>query len=505
MDYNKGNSGGNQSADDFEQPKPIYESIPAEETPGSSPGPALQPEELAPEVATTDEALSSAPPPPPDQFGALPTDNNRMKFFVIGGGVLFFIVILFILLRLILGGKKDVAVKPVALTYWGLWEDAQIMQPLITAYQQKYPNVKITYEKMDPQEYREKLIGRSKNGKGPDIFRFHNTWLPEISEVAAPLPSSIMSNKEFEETFYPIHTQDLKIDNYYYGLPLEIDGLVLIYNETLFANAGISKAPSNWDEIISAVEKLTVKDKDGKLITSGIALGTANNTEHFSEIFGLLLKQNGGDIKALDKAEAAQALEAYRKFAEAPAAFWDESMPNSVAAFIQEKVAMILAPSWQIPILKTANPDLKIKVAVVPNVPGAANISLANYWVEGVSKVSANQLEAWKFLRFLVEKDNMTKLYELESKQRLFGEPYSRVDLGDKLKSDPYLAPVIAQGKNYFSFPLVTRTYDNGLNDTIINYLRDAVNNTEQGMSYDEALLNAKKGIDSVFNMYKIK
>ncbi|MEN9327598.1 MAG: hypothetical protein RI947_406 [Candidatus Parcubacteria bacterium] len=506
MDNNKTNSGGNQSPDDFEQPKPIFESVPVEETPAENPSAGMQPEELAPEVATSDEAFSSAPPPMPPEFGGPPADDNKTKYIIIGGAVLFFIIILVILLRLIFGGKKEVATQPVVLSYWGLWEDTAVFKPLIDEYQKKYPNVTINYEKWNPQDdYRQKLIARSKNGKGPDIFRFHNTWLPQLNEIAAPLPASIMTNDEFEKTFYPIHAQDLKVDTYYYGLPLEIDGLVLIYNDTLFANAGINKAPSNWDELINDVEKLTVKDKDGKLITSGVAIGTAGNVEHFSEIFGLMLRQNGGDMKSLNQQEAVQTLEVYRKFAEPPNPFWDETMPNSITAFIQEKVAMILAPSWQVAVIKTANPDLKIKVAEVPNVPGAENISMANYWVEGVSKVSKNQLEAWKFLRFLVEKENMTKLYELQSKTRLFGEPYSRIDLADKLDKDPYVGAVIRQGKNYFSYPMVTRTYDSGLNDQIVNYLRDAINATENGVSYQEALQTAKKGIDTVLDTYKIK
>ncbi len=64
-------------------------------------------------------------------------------------------------------------------------------------------------------------------------------------------------------------------------------------------------------------------------------------------------------------------------------------MPNSITAFVQEKVAMIIAPSWEILSIKAQNPDIKLKVSTIPfNLPGNQPTSLANYWVEGVSKKS---------------------------------------------------------------------------------------------------------------------
>ncbi|EKE15187.1 MAG: hypothetical protein ACD_12C00116G0007 [uncultured bacterium] len=441
-------------------------------------------------------------PPPIYQEG------NNQYIFIIGGAILFLILLVVIVRAIFL---KKPTNKPVNLIYWGLWEEKEVMDPLIAAYQQKNPNVKITYQKMQPQSYREKLVSRTKNegtGQGviekPDIFRFHNTWLPEIKDIVSPLPATIMGGEEFDKTFYPIHKKDLKVDNYYYGLPLMIDGLVLVYNQGLFKKAGIDTVPSTWDDITQIVPKLTVKDQSGNLITSGIALGTSGNIDHFSDIFGLLLLQNGGSLNKLNQVEAAGALEIYRKFSESPQGYWNEEMANSTTAFIQEKVAMIIIPSWEILSIKSANPDIDMKVVPVPVVPGTSLISVASYWVEGVSRFSNNQFEAWKFLRFLTEKENMTKLYEIESKIRPFGEPYSRVDLAPLLAQDPYLGAVIKQANNFVSLPLISRTMDNGLNDEIIKYIENAINSTILGVSYKEALTTAKSGIDQVFTKYNI-
>ncbi|PIY70778.1 hypothetical protein COY88_03795 [Candidatus Roizmanbacteria bacterium CG_4_10_14_0_8_um_filter_35_28] len=450
----------------------------------------LEVEEVPEEVTAVDNL-----PPPVYQ-------ENKGQYLMIGVGAVIFLVILILIIKAIFGGKG--VKKEVSLTYWGLWEDKEVVQPLINLYQQKNPNIKIDYQKMNSVSYREKLVVRGKAGQGPDIFRFHNTWLPEIKEVVAPLPQSIMANSEFEKTFYPVQQKDLKVGNYYYGLPLEIDGLVLVYNENLFKKAGIAAVPTTWDDITDMVPKLTVKDKTGQLITSGIALGTSSNIEHFSDIFGLLLIQNGGSITRLNSEEAAGALEIYRKFSEEPQVYWSDAMPNSLTAFIQEKVAMIIVPSWEIVTIRSANPDLNLKVLPVPAVPGGSSSSIANYWVEGVSRFSKNQIEAWKFLRFLIEKENLTKLYEMETKFRPYGEPYSRVDLASLLVQDSYIGAVIKQANNYISLPLISRTYDNGLNDEIIKYIENAVNSTIQGISYSEALKTASQGLDQVFTKYNI-
>jgi len=497
MDDNKENQQKNQPFETVvieDQPK---------ETPTSGnslPDQNLVPEEVAPDVSSPEESISSGsnlPPEAPPVF----EENKNQPLLIVGAVIVFFIVFIFIF-RLIFSSKKNS--HPVTLNYWGLWEEKEVFEPLIAEYQKKYPYVKINYQKMESENYREKLLVRSRNNQGPDIFRFHNTWLPEIKEIASAIPSSIMSNAEFEKTFYKIHQKDLKVGDKYFGLPLEIDGLVLIYNVNLLKKAGIDKPPETWDELLEVVPKLTVKDVNGNIITAGIALGLTVNVEHFSDILALMIYQNGGDIKKLDSEEAAGALESYRKFAEPPNNFWDENMPNSLTAFIQEKVAMILAPSWHILTIKSTNPEIEVKAVPVLSLPGASPISIANYWVEGVSKMSRNQIEAWRFLRFLVEKDNLTKMYELASRNRLFGEPYSRVDLAPLLVENNYLGAVIKQADYFVSVPAISRTFDNGLNDEIVKYLENAINATIEGVSYNEALITAKKGVDQVLQKYRL-
>lgn len=493
MDDNNANGLKNQSG-------PVFESVPIDEVPQNIPA-----EETPPDLSNPGDAFLNAPPP--ELTGELPPlyQESKTKYFIIGGAILFFVLIFAVVIGIFIasGNKGEQAVEPVTLTYWGLWEDPKIMQPIIDEYHKKNPNVTIKYELQSHIDYRPKLIQRSQNGRGPDIFRFHNTWLVEIKDVAAPLPKEIMSNADFEKTFYPIHKTDLLFEDSYYGIPLTIDGLLMIYNDSLFKKSGITTPPTSWiDDFYKNATELTVQDSEGNTVTSGAALGTASNIDHFSDIYGTLLLQNGGSLDKMDQKESVEALQFYRDFGEKN--IWNDAMPNSIEAFAQEKVAIIFAPSWQILRIKGLNPDVALKVAPVPKSPNNQALTLSTYWVEGVSKQSKHQAEAWKFLKYMSEKETQLKLYELQTKARGLGSAPSRVDLQEQLSKDPIQSVVVQQASSYRSLPIADRTFDAGINDQLVDYLRNAVNSTITGVSYQEALKTAQTGVNQVFERYKV-
>ncbi len=457
--------------------------------------------EVKPESQVGQGADLSPDLPPPGGFGeeVLPPEEGG------GPGKL---IILVVILVLFIGGifflfrswqNKKASSGPITLTYWGLWEDESIWQPLIEEYQKNNPQVTIKYVMQTPKQYRERLQAAIERGE-VDLFRFHNTWVPMLKNQLAALPESVMSKKEFETIFYPVVKTDLKVGQNYVGIPLMFDGLALFYNEDILKAAGKS-VPKTWDELQETALALTVKDVNGSIKTAGIALGTANNVEHFSDILALMFLQNEADLKSLKGPEATEALAYYRMFAEKPNNTWDEAQPNSIVAFASGKVAMIFAPSWQAFNILNLNKELKFKTAPVPQLPGV-NITWASYWVEGVASNSKHQKEAWDFLKFVSSRENLTKLYSQEAQLRAFGEIYSRTDLAESLTSHPIVGAFVLQAPQAKSFPLASRTFDNGLNDRLIKYLEDAVNSLVSGASPESALQTAGAGFNQVLSQY---
>ena len=163
---------------------------------------------------------------------------------------------------------------------------------------------------------------------------------------------------------------------------------------------------------------------------------------------------------------------------------------------------MYFAPSWRVFNIKEINPDLKFEIVPVPQLPGN-KISWASYWVEGVSKKSEHQEEAWEFLKFLSKKETMQKLYSEESKVRLFGEIPPRVDMASLYQSDPHVAPFLEQAPYARSWYLASRTWDNGINEKMIKYFEDAVNAVLEGKTAKEALQTCAQGVSQVLSRYQ--
>jgi len=403
------------------------------------------------------------------------------------------------------GGGEEVQVettptRQVTLTYWGLWEPSSTITETFTEFENQNPGVTVNYVQQSHLDYRDRLQAAIDRDDGPDLFRYHNSWIPMIKDELDTLPSSIMNTEEYNQTFYSVAQNDLNSESSYYGIPLMIEGLGLYYNKDIFQNAG-KNPPTTWEEVSSLASELTVVDENDTIQRSGIALGTTTNVDHWPDIIGLMLLQNGADPADPTTETALDAVAFYQLFSTGDNKIWDNSLPNSTYAFAIEKVTMILAPSWRAHEISEINPNLNFAIAPVPQLPNS-KVSWASYWVEGVSAQSDDKELAWQLLKFLSDKETLRTFYTAASTERLFGEPFSRVDLADQLSGDPYTAAFVTDAPYAQSWWLSDRTFDNGLNDQIIKYYEDALNAILAGTAPDRALQIAKQGVTQVFSRY---
>lgn len=443
---------------------------------------------------------SGASAPPPPSIPSIPSGNPWPKrIAIIALGLLLLIGVIFGVRALFttVAGPKEVT-----LTYWGLWEAEPTMRAVINDFEAQNPTIKVSYVKQSHRQYRERLQAAIERGEGPDVFRFHNTWVPMLTTELAVVPETVMDVGTFESTFYPVAKADLVGGTNIYGIPLMIDGLGLYYNEDLFAAAGVTP-PSTWEEVLNMVPKLAVKGEDGAITTAAIALGTTGNIEHMSDIVATMIMQNGGKLVTPTGKETEEAIVFYKKFADSsdPVYTWNDTLDNSIYAFAMGKVAMILAPSWRAFEIQQINPELRFKIAPIPQLPGNT-VTWASYWVEGVSAKSKNQVQAWEFMKYLTSADAATKLYAEAAKSRLFGEPYARVDMANTIAEDPLAGAYVKQAATAKSFPLASRTFDNGINDKLIQYLTDALNGLASGSSATDVLETASAGFSQVLSTY---
>lgn len=430
-----------------------------------------------------------------------------IKYILIGLGIFILLIVAIFVIKKLMSSKLTSVGGEIV--WWGLWEDDTTVKSIISDYESKNPKIKIKYVKQSKEDYRERLTNALAKGMGPDIFRFHNTWVPMFKTELDKLPSNVYSAFDFANTFYPVAVSDLTYGTSLVGIPLEYDGLSLFINEEVFEKSGKS-IPITWNDVRQVARELTIKDERGSITQSGIALGRTENVDHWPEILGLMMLQNGVDLTRPTGKLAEDALEFYTIFSTIDEV-WDATLPSSTVAFAGGKLAMYLGPSWRAFEIRLQNPNLRFKTVSVPQLPKTSanepDVNYASYWVEGVSIKSKNKTEAWKFLEYLSEKETLQLFYQNASKVRMFGEPYPRPDMETLLIDHPIIGSTVNGAKTAQTWFLQSRTWDGptGINSQINKYFEDAVNAVNSGKEASKVLEPVASGVIQVLSQYGIR
>ncbi len=429
----------------------------------------------------------AAPPPPgyqpPAATGAPVIKASLARLILpIGVGLIVIGLIAYIIFRLFFGSKTQapVSVTPspaVTLTYFGLWEPTSVMKPVIDAFQAKNPNIVIDYQMQSSQDYQDRVKIALQSSNSPDIVRLHTTWLPLFATDLLPAPPNTLSATELNTNFYPIVGKLLVASNQVYGAPMTAEGLGLFVNTAMLQQKQL-QPPKTWEDLLTVAK--AVKEADpltGKITRAGVALGNTTNVENWPDIVSLMLLQAGISLTDIQGSEVSTTLTYYTDFV-TKHGVWDETMPPSTVAFANEKVAMIIAPSWKARDIKAINPGLSWQVFPVPQLPDVDPTNWASIWFEGVSKNSKHPLEAWKFVSFLASAEAQQILFDSATTDRGFPQPPANKAVAETASKNPVLAPFIAELPTAKSFYTASMTQDSktALNSRLIKYLEDAIN-----------------------------
>lgn len=355
------------------------------------------------------------------------------------------------------------AMEPVTLRYWRVLDGPDAFEEIIAKYSAIHPYIKVEYRKLRLDEYENELLNALAEDRGPDIFSIHNTWIRKYQTKIEALPPSTtmvypvekgsikkeivnelrtapsLSVGQVKDLFVDVVGKDVILeDGKIYGLPLSVDTLAMFYNKDLLNNAGISEAPKYWDgEFLQTVKKLSKQDPKRGLIQSGLAMGGSENIERYTDILSLLMMQNGAVmINDANKVSfhlvpevsrntaynpGLEALRFYTDFANPgkESYSWNNELNNSLEMFSSGNLALMFGYSYHAPIIRAAAPKLNFSVANFPQIQGSnsqVSINFANYWVETVSKKSQHINEAWNFLQFISDAEQV-KIY-LEKSQK---------------------------------------------------------------------------------------
>lgn len=412
---------------------------------------------------------------------------------------------------------KQTAASHVDLVYYKLFDDEDVMTPLIQQYEQKHPNVNIVYRKFtDPEEYQNLILNELAEGQGPDIFSMPNYWFLRNAKKISPMPLNMATPQQFSNTFVNVAANDLLLrdstdgQTKIFGLPMSVDTLALYYNKSQYEDQIPSRGrpAETWSQLQDDVYQLSKKDNSfERFQVAGIAMGRSDNILRAVDILYMLMLQYKTtfydskvsqakfssqlvvDQNGLNINPATAALDLYTSFALPTNKnySWNQYLADSksplkeIETFARGKVSMIFGYSYLYDQIQAEIKDLQgrgisainpadVKIAAVPQVydPNSSTQkrdAYANYFAETVSRTSQNPTVAWDFLNFITTKDSLS-YYNQKTHH-----PTSRRDMVDQQMQDP-LYGVFAEQTGYAdSFPI----YDAGQYSTIFSQAIDSV------------------------------
>lgn len=406
-----------------------------------------------------------------------------------------------------LSATQQASIAPVALNYWTVFGDTDQLHQLAAAYQQIRPYVTVNIRQVRYEEFDKLFTNALADDVAPDIISVSARSVGKYQNRLSVMPPSVRVSNIFVKGTYAPETvvmeeslsmpsanavkanfvravgDDAIVDGKIYGLPLSLDTLAIYYNKDLLDKSGVPLPPTTWAEFTDAVKKTTKFDKNGAILQSGVAMGTAENIDNAFDILSLLIMQNGVEMARgksvgfaaglegrVENHPSLQALRFYTDFARPTKDVysWNDKMPNALDAFTRGKSVFYIGFSFDAARIRAKAPQMNVEVIPLPQLDASSQVNVANYWIESVVKKSRHQNEAWDFIRFITTPDNIKKY--TESTHR----PTPLRSQVNAQKDNPDLAPFASQAlfaKNWYhgNDPDAAAT---AFKDLIRNYLQ---------------------------------
>jgi multiple sugar transport system substrate-binding protein len=328
------------------------------------------------------------------------------------------------------GGSND---SPKTLTYWASNQgasiaiDKKVLQPELDKFQ-KQTGIKVKLEVVPWSDLLNRILTATTSGQGPDVLNIGNTWSASLQATGALLPWDA-------KNFGKIGGKDRFVDSALgstgaegkdpAAVPLYSMAYALYYNKQIFADAGISKPPATWDELVADGKKITAKGK------SPLGAEGANVSENIHHVF-VFAKQHGGDFFTADgkpdftNPKVVDAVKQYvdlmAKDKVIPTGDAEYAQNQSVSDFAKGKQAMLLWQSAAANLKSQGMAEDAYGIAPVPVQSGTPGTGAqVNSMVAGINlavfKNSHNMDGATKFVKFMTS----------DAEQKILNTAYSSI------------------------------------------------------------------------------
>jgi multiple sugar transport system substrate-binding protein len=262
-------------------------------------------------------------------------------------------------------------------------------------------------------------------GSGPDAILLPADMLLPAKDKLLPIPYTTLSQSSFMSTY--IDESRIYLDpSGTFGVPFIVDPLVLYWNRDMFNAAGVALPPKYWGDLDSIVKKITIKDDNGTVSQSAVAMGDFSNVVNAREILASLIMQFGNPITAnsplsgitsslssgSDKSTI-PALDFFTKFVNPNDAdySWNHAWPDSKTAFLSGKLAIYFGLTSELGDIRAKNPNLNFDVAALPQLrQGGVAATYGRIYGFSIVRASQNTNAAYQVISILTQSQYLTGL-----------------------------------------------------------------------------------------------
>lgn len=316
----------------------------------------------------------------------------------------------------------DKAMKtPTTLTFWTWVPD---IKNEVALFEKKYPAITVDVENVGQgAAHYQKLRTALKAGKGaPDVAQMEFQYIPSFKVTDSLLNLTPYGAADLADQYVPWVWNQVKQTDGVYAIPQDSGPMGNLYREDILAKAGITEAPTTWDQY--AQDAATVKEKTG-VYMSNLASGQAG------QMLGLLwqagVKPFGYDgdkgVKVdVDSAEAKKVAAYWQDLIQKGYVSTDPDFNDSwYQGLANGKYAGWLTAAWGPVFLQgtAAKTSGLWRAAPLPQTPGTKPAS--GNWggsSDVVLKSSKNPIAAYELAKFINNDPESTLMFA--NKQFLF-------------------------------------------------------------------------------------
>jgi ABC-type sugar transport system, periplasmic component len=320
------------------------------------------------------------------------------------------------------GASSSATATTIEYSIWGDPAELASQQAIVDAFHVANPDVTVKVTVSDWDSYWTKLETGLAGGAAPDVFAMDGPLFPDYQsrDVLLDLKPYIDKEKYDLTQLAEQGVADFTTaDGGQYGLPRDLNVIVLYYNKAMFDAAKLPYPDDTWDwaKLVEVGKKLTIDSNgDGSPEQWGLYTETSDMENYWSE----LVWQNGGDVMApdgkttvVDSPQAAGGLQFLQDLIYKDKILADPSVfVDTGDAFEQGLAAMEVNGSWLVPTHTAAKIDFGI--APIPSGP-AGRFTSVNPTGAVVYKKSKSPDAAWRFVKYLASVEAQTKLMELKA------------------------------------------------------------------------------------------